>query len=320
MNPVIIDMDPGVDDALAIILALHSSELDVVGISVVNGNVPVDQGVDNTLKVLDLLGRQEIPVYVGAGKPLQREPVYAFEVHGPQGLGEAELPESETLPAGEAIAFLIEMIKARPGEVSLVALGPLTNLAMAEAREPGILSQVRQLVVMGGALLKPGNISPMNEFNFHVDPHAARQVIQSGANLILVPIGATRQVELEEEKIQQQVAVKKGPVVAFCEAAMRTAIAYAKRFYGYAGIHLHDPLAIGLAIDPQLCSIEPFWLDVETEGELTAGQVVVDCRPFVRDEDRVGYEVDCAVEVEVERFMKMFEERVLAEQQGISNE
>ncbi len=163
MRPVILDVDPGVDDALAILMALHSPELEIIGLTTVSGNVPLDQTTENALKVLELAGRTDVPVYMGAARPLAREPRHAYEVHGPEGLGAAELPDPEAIPAGDAIDFLIEGIEARLGEVIVVATGPLTNLALAEARCPGILSHARRLVIMGGVLHEPGNISPHTE-------------------------------------------------------------------------------------------------------------------------------------------------------------
>lgn len=311
MRPVILDVDPGVDDALAILLALHSPELELVGISAVNGNVPLSQTTENALKVLELGGRTDIPVYMGAERPLQREPIHAFEVHGPHGLGGAHLPEPETLPAGDAVDFLIRGIQSRTGEVIVVATGPLTNLALAESRAPGILKQARRVVVMGGALHPPGNISPLSEFNFCADPHAARQVLACGANLALVPLEASRQVWLERELLQQRIADREEPIAMFCAAAAQTAMAYEEQLYGRAGIYLHDPLAVGLAIYPELCRMQSLWLDVETSGELTAGQVVVDRRPFVRQGQRAGREVECGVEVQGEGFIDLVLERVL---------
>ena len=310
MRPVILDMDPGVDDALAIVLALNSPEIEVMGVSVVSGNVPLEDCARNAMQVLELLERQDMPVYVGAGRPLVREPVYAFEVHGERGLGEAELPEPDMMPLGDATSFMIESINARPGEVTLVATGPLTNLAIAEARAPGILQQARRVIAMGGALQEPGNITPMSEFNFHVDPHAARNVLMAGANMTLLPLGVTRQVTLEEAAIQQR-ALSDSPRVQFCADAARTVIDFGKRLYGRDSMALHDPLAVALAIDPEICETEIHWLDVETEGQLVAGQVVVDRRPFIDDGDRVGAEVECAMRANTERVLALFTERVL---------
>lgn len=311
MRPVILDVDPGVDDAMAIILALNSPEIEVMGVSVVSGNVPLSDCARNAMQVLELLERQDMPVYVGASKPLVREAVYAFEIHGERGLGEAELPEPEMMPLGDATSFLIESINARPGEVTVVATGPLTNLAIAEAREPGILQQARRIIAMGGALQEPGNVTPMSEFNFHIDPHAARNVLMAGANVTLLPLGVTQQVALDQATLQQQIdaGAKYAP---FCVEAARSVIAAGKRLYGRDNMFLHDPLAVALAIAPDICETEIHWLDVETDGQLAAGQVVVDRRPFVDDGERVGAEVECAMRADIERVMSLFVDRVLS--------
>jgi len=310
MRPVILDMDPGVDDAMAIMLALNSPEIELMGVSVVSGNVPLADCARNAMQVLELLERQDMPVYVGAGKPLVREPIHSFGVHGERGLGEAELPEPEMMPLGDATSFIIESINARPGEVTVVATGPLTNLSIAEAREPGVLQQARRIITMGGALQEPGNITPMSEFNFHVDPHAARNVLMAGANVTLLPLGATQQVALDQATLKERVDAGAGHA-SFCAAAARSVIASGQRLYGRDSMFLHDPLAVALAVIPEVCETEVHWLDVETEGQLAAGQVVVDRRPFADDGDRVGAEVECAVRVNVEQVMGLFMERVL---------
>ena len=311
MKPVILDVDPGVDDALAILMALHSPELELIGLTTTSGNVALDPATENALKVLELAGRPDIPVYMGAAKPLAGEPRHAYEIHGPDGLGGAELPDPEAMPAGDAVDFLIAGIEARLGEVIVVATGPLTNLALAEARCPGILSQSRRLVIMGGVLHEPGNISPQAEFNFHADPHAARQVVQSGANIALVPLEAARQLWLEQAQLQQRLADRSDPLARFCAAATQTVIDFETEHYGRRGMHLHDPLAVGLSIFPELCQVQPMWIDVEPEGQLTAGQMVVDRRPFIIDGHLVGYPVECATKVNVPGFLEVFLDRLL---------
>ena len=311
MRPVILDMDPGVDDALAMLMAIHSPELEIIGLSTVSGNVTLEQTTENALKVFELAGRADIPVFMGAPRPLQREPVYAYEVHGHDGLGASDLPEPEAMPAGEAIEFLIENIEARLGEVVVVATGPLTNLALAETRKPGILSRARRLVIMGGVLQEHGNISPLAEFNFHADPHAARQVINSGANIALLPLEVTRQVWLEQEQLLQRLADRSDPLARFCVEATQTVMAFETKLYGRAGMHLHDPLALGLAVFPELCMMQTMWVDVEPSGELTSGQLVVDRRPFVIDDHLVGNEVECGMVVDVPDFIEIFLDRLL---------
>ena len=302
------DVDTGVDDALALLLALASPEVELVGVSTVAGNVPLHRTTDNTLRLLQWAGRDDVPVYAGAERPLVRDAVAADDVHGATGLGTAHLPEARTSPAGDGVEFLLSSLQTRPGEMTLVATGPLTNLARAEARVPGVLRQARQVVLMGGAVRVPGNITPTAEFNFYADPHAARQVLASGAELILVGLDVTDQVWLKQVDLQACT----GAYAAFCRAACEPVIAFESAHYGFAGMHVHDPVALGAALWPQLFRTQQLWVDVETSGELTVGQVVVDQRALASDQERLGRPVTCAVEVDQARFLALFTERVLA--------
>lgn len=311
MQPIILDVDMGVDDALAIMLALQSPEVELLGISTVFGNVPLNQATRNALQVLELMGRDEIPVYVGAGEPLVRKLVHAAAVHGESGLGDAVLPDPEMLPAGNALDFLIEGIQARPSEVIVVATGPLTNLALVEKKQPGILDQARRVLVMGGALAEAGNITPVSEFNSFADPHAFHQLIKAETNMSLIPLDVTHQLGLAAETIAARLARRDDAVARFIRESTRTVIAFEQEHYNYAGVHLHDPAAVAMGIDSSLFEMETLVLDVETMGELTTGQVVVDRRAFSNEEERQGYPVDCAMKVDVDRLMYMFEQRVL---------
>ena len=313
MQPVILDVDMGVDDALAIILALQSPEVELLGISTVFGNVPLGQATRNALQVLELMERDDIPVYVGADEPLVRQPVHAEAVHGKTGLGAAELPEPETLPAGNALDFIVAALEGRPGQVIIVATGPLTNLALVEQQQPDILNQARRVLVMGGALAEAGNITPVSEYNSFADPHALHYLIAAGINMTLIPLDVTHRLGLAAEVIEARLSGRDDALASFVRDATQTVIDFEREHYGFAGLHLHDPAAIALAIDASLCQSQTYVLDVETTGELTAGQVVVDRRPLSRDEEREGYPIDCAMGVDVERFMQLFTHRVLGE-------
>ena len=306
-TPLIVDVDTGVDDALALLLALSSPEVELIGVSTVAGNVPLRRTTDNTLRLLQWMRRDDIPVHVGAERPLVRDAVAADDVHGESGLGAAHLPEARNSPAGDGVEFLLSTLQAQPGEVTLVATGPLTNLAQAEARVPGVLRQARQVVIMGGAVGVPGNITPTAEFNFYADPHAARQVLASEAEMVLVGLDATEQVWLKQADLQACT----GPYAAFCQAACEPVIAFEAEYYGFAGMRLHDPVALGAALWPQFFRTQQLWVDVETTGELTAGQLIVDQRALASDQERLGRPVACAMEVEQARFLELFTERVL---------
>jgi inosine-uridine nucleoside N-ribohydrolase len=311
-KPVILDVDPGVDDALAILLALRSEELEVRALTVVNGNVPLISGVENALKVVELAGRGDIPVYGGAERPLRRDAIHAKTFHGESGLGDARLPTPSISAHGDAVDFMKTALRSEPGVVTVVALGPLTNLALVEQRDPGILQCARQIVVMGGALHSPGNVAPHSEFNFFVDPDAARAVIRSGAALTLVPLDATRIVDLSREELQQQPKTNESPAARFCEDATRVGMAIAERMSGGAVFYLHDPLAVATTIDASICNYEEYWIDIETEGELTAGQVVFDRRMYANEADRTGRRIRCAVTADRQRMLRLFFDRALA--------
>lgn len=312
MKPVILDMDPGVDDALAILLALKSPELKVVGLTTVNGNVALRHGARNALRVLKLAGRADIPVHAGASRPLVRSPIHAEMVHGQDGLGDVGVPDAgREVDSEDAVGFLSRMLLAEPGEVTLIATGPLTNLALAERQTPGILKKAREVIVMGGAVREQGNATPTGEFNFVTDPHAAREVLRSGANLTIVPLDVTHRCLLTETAFQKRIAPLKSPISDFVIRTTALCRAYMKRSEGIEGFHLHDPLAVGVGIDPSFCAMEAMRLDVETEGTLTAGQVVADRRRYLDGGRLNGSDVRVCVGVNRRRFVAFFLERVL---------
>ncbi len=308
-HPIILDTDPGVDDALAIMLALGSPELDVMGICTVSGNVPLSTGTRNAQGLLQLLERTEIPVYAGADQPLKRDPVFATEVHGESGMGQAVLPEPAQDVRGNAVDFLVQTLSDQPGEITIIAVGPLTNLALAEQRQPGTLQKARQVIIMGGAIAETGNSTPVAEFNFYADPHAAHTVIHSGATLLLVPLDATRQGVLSETDIENKIAPLKTVASQFAVDAVQNVFALYRQLGREPIVYLHDPLAVGAAITPELLRSENLYIDIETTGDLTIGQIVTDRRglppPY-----RLGKPVDCAMHVDAEAFLSLFLKRI----------
>lgn len=310
MTPVILDMDPGVDDALALLLALRCPELSVRAVTTVSGNVPVDQGTDNALRVLTLAGRDDVPVYRGADVPLIGEPVHAEHIHGAGGLGDAVLPPSTREIAGDAVAFLLDGLAEAPGLVTLIATGPLTNLALAEGRQPGVLRQAARVVIMGGALQDAGNAAPGCEFNFWADPQAAREVLRSGADILLVPLDATHQVLLSPDELSSMAAGDAGPLRQFVRMAAALPMATARREYGYDGLYLHDPLAVAVVARPDLVRVVSASVDVETQGELTAGRLVADERTFTDPSHRHGTLVEWVSRVNREAFLEWFTQRL----------
>ena len=306
-RPVILDVDTGVDDALAIILALRSPELDLKGILTVSGNVHVSQTTANTLTVLDFLEAPPIPVAAGAAAPLARPGITAGDVHGGDGLGgvAGRFPSSRRAVTEDAVGFLLEAISRQPEQLTLIATAPLTNIAVAIEKDVQTMRKLRALFVMGGAVRVPGNVGPVSEFNFAVDPEAAAIVLEAGLPLTLVPLDVTERVVLTRQLLDD--VSPAGRLHAFVEEIVAATMAFHRMRGEGEGIVLHDPLAVGVALDSSLVRREPMALAVETRGALTAGMAVAD----LRRRCRAAPTADVCVEVETERFLRLFTERVL---------
>jgi inosine-uridine nucleoside N-ribohydrolase len=306
-RPVVMDVDTGVDDALAIILALRAPEYELQGISTVSGNVHVSQATVNTLTVLDVLEAPPIPVVAGAAAPLSRPGMTAADVHGGDGLGGVadRFPSSRRRVMEDAAGFILEAIRRFPGELTLVATGPLTNLALAIQKDIQAMRRLRALIVMGGAVRVPGNVGPVSEFNFAVDPEAAAIVLGAGLPLTLVPLDVTERVVLTRRRLDG--VNPAGTVYTFVRQITTSTMAFHRTRGEQEGIFLHDPLAVGVALDSSLVRQEPMALAVETRGALTAGMTVADLR---RGTPASPTATVC-VEVEAERFLRLFTERVL---------
>src|SRR5712691_10227011 len=270
---VIIDTDPGVDDALALLLAMRSPELKIEAITPVAGNVPLELTLPNALRMVEIAGRTDIPVAAGAKGPLVRRLVTAAYVHGENGLGGAVFPEPKIKPVAEPAAeFIRQIVRKYPGEVTLITVGPLTNVATALNSDPELAGMVRGLTMMGGSL-SGGNITPAAEFNIYVDPEAARILFQSGIPITMVGLDVTRKTALTEAHLRQLEAGQNAVSQAAAKIA-RNAIAH-NRQQGFAvDPHMHDSLAVAAFLDPSLLKFEDYYVDVETAGELTAGETV----------------------------------------------
>lgn len=306
---VILDTDPGVDDALAILLALASPELRVEALTTVAGNCSVEQGTSNALRVLELAGRGDIPVAQGMGVPLVRPVRTAPEAHGESGLGAAQLPPPTGQPVAQhGVELLIERVIGAPGEITLVAVGPLTNLAMALRLEPNLASAVREVIVMGGAIRAAGNITPLAEFNIHCDPHAAHIVFHSGMPITLVPLDVTDRVLLTAADIEQLAAIP-SPISAFVRDTMEPYLVYLERIRGLQGCALHDPLALALAFAPQLVDLSPLYVDVGLGPGACLGKTFADFHQVEGEEPNMRVALDVrgreAVEIFLERIRRL---------------
>lgn len=274
---IIIDTDPGQDDAVAILLALGSAELEIVGMTAVAGNVPLKLTEKNARKICELAGRPDIKVYSGAIRPLARELVTAEEVHGETGLNGPQLPEpTMKLQDQYAVDFIVEtLMKEESGAITLCALGPLTNIALALIREPKIAPRIKEIVLMGGGFFEGGNVTPTAEFNIYVDPHAANVVFKSGIPVVMMPLDVTHKALTTAKRTQ---AFRKlGTRVGTATAEM---LEFFERFdeekYGTDGGPLHDPCVIAYLLKPELFSGRNCNVTVETASELTMGMTVID--------------------------------------------
>ncbi len=273
---IIFDTDPGIDDAIALLLALRSPELNVVGVTSVFGNVDVAQTTRNALHLLAVADRTDIPVARGAAAPLVR-PFNggAPEVHGEDGLGNIGVPDpSQAAITQSAAQFIVEQVLAQPGEITLVAVGPLTNLALALRLAPEIVGAVRQVVLMGGAAFVPGNVSPVAEANILSDPEAAAAVFGAGWPLVMVGLDVTNKIAADEAYVSRLAEVG-DPFGQFIAQIVPVYFDFHRAIYNVNRIHVHDPAAIAYLLQPALFQTEQFPVQVVCGG-LADAQIIVD--------------------------------------------
>jgi len=274
---IIIDTDPGQDDAVAILLALASPELEVLGITAVAGNVPLHLTTKNALKICELAGKTDTKVYAGAIRPMVRPLVTAEHVHGRTGLDGPDLPEpTMQLQEQHAVDFIVEtLMREEPGTVTLCPLGPLTNIALALVREPRIASRIKQIVLMGGGFFEGGNTTPAAEFNIYVDPQAAHVVFRSGVPIVMMPLDVTHKALTTARRVEKFRAM--GTRVGTATAEL---LDFFERFdeekYGTDGGPLHDPCVIAYLIKPELFKGRNCNVEIEIGSELTMGMTVID--------------------------------------------
>ena len=275
---IIIDTDPGQDDAVAILLALASpEELEVLGVVAVAGNVGLHHNANNARKVVELSGRRDVPVYAGCARPLRRTLVTAEHVHGDTGLNGPDLPDP-TIPlqAQHGVDYLVDtLMAAEPGTITLCTLGPLTNIAMAMIKQPAIIERIGEIVMMGGAYFEVGNITPAAEFNIYVDPEAADIVLRSGVPITMLPLDVTHQIQSTPERLAAILALGNNSGEAV-HAMLSFSESFDLKKYGWEGAPLHDPTVIAYLLQPDLFKGRQCNVSVETASELTVGMTVTD--------------------------------------------
>jgi len=275
---IIIDTDPGQDDAVAILLALASpEEIEVLGITAVAGNVPLDLTAKNARIICELAGKVDVPVFAGCDRPLGRDLVTAEHVHGKTGLDGPNLPDP-TMPLqdGHAVDYIIDTLRsAEPGTITLCPLGPLTNIAMALEKAPDIAERIHRIVLMGGAYFEVGNITPAAEFNIYVDPQAADIVFKRGVDIVVMPLDVTHKALVTKARndafraLETPVGIAVAQMTDFFER-------FDKEKYGSAGAPLHDPCVTAYLIRPDLFTGRRVNVEIETQSELTLGMTVAD--------------------------------------------
>ncbi|RJP69182.1 MAG: nucleoside hydrolase [Candidatus Abyssobacteria bacterium SURF_17] len=319
-KPVIIDTDPGVDDALALILALRSPELHVKAITTVNGNTSLRQSTENALRILEIVALPDPPpVIPGAAIPLNREPIPSASIHGRDGLGEITFlkdrrgkkkytpPRHKPEPT-YAPGAIIELVNEHPGEITIITLGPLTNIALALQTDPGLSRHVKEIITMGGAYSVPGNVTPAAEFNFYCDPEAAQEVIGSGIPLTLVGLDVTRSARLSRHALMNATK-KRTRLNQFLRDSTEFVMDFYREREGYHGCCVHDALAVMAAIDGSIIGTKRAHVEIETEGKLTAGMSVADLRPYARGKTGAP-NATIALYVDSTRFEQQLLERI----------
>jgi purine nucleosidase len=338
---LILDVDTGIDDSLALLYAAASPEADLVAVTCVSGNIEARQVAINTRAILELAGRTDVEVALGREVPLIRPLETTPETHGPQGLGHAELPApSQPLSDRHAVDLIVAEARRRAGEITLVTLGPLTNLALAVMREPDLPGLLKGYTLMGGAYGVAGNTTPTTEWNIHCDPEAAAIVFRAWGEAVAadpsIPrplalgLDVTEQARLLPEDMvrlarragstpDDSIALARGedpmlatrsvagnPIVRYIADALRFYMEFHARYDGFYGAFIHDPLAVAAALDRGLVTTEPLHVDVETRGALTTGMTVADRRKLTGKPANL----DVAVSANVPEFMSRLVERV----------
>jgi len=317
---IIIDTDPGTDDALALMLALNSPELDVRAVTVVPGNVTAAMGLDNALRMVSLANRCDIPVAAGAQHPLFQKLITAEFWHGKNGLANVELPASKCkVDARFGPDLIIEMVHASPHEITLVPVGPLTDIALAVEKDPSIVPLVKEVILMGGSI-SGGNVNAAAEFNIYNDPEAAQIVFQAGWPVTMVGLEVGDKA-LFTHKYLEELEQTHGPINDFIVSVLKFMINISAQF-GSPGAPMYDPSAVAVAIDSSLVKVREMHVDVETRGEFTRGETVANRhgevernvldgdRYIIEGVDKIKPNAKVCVDVDADRFLQFFVSRI----------
>jgi purine nucleosidase len=337
--PLILDVDTGIDDSLALLYAAASAEAELLAVTCVSGNTDARQVAVNTLGVLELAGRPDVEVAIGREVPLERPLVTTPETHGPTGTGYAVLRPSSTSPSERhGVDVIVDAARGRPGEITLVTLGALTNVAVALEREPRLPGLLQRLVIMGGAYGAQGNTTPTTEWNIHCDPEAARIVFRAWGDAVgtdpairrplAMGLDVTERARIEpahlvrlarragstpdeshtngNDPLTSSLSVASNPMIRFLADALRFYFEFHREYDGFYGAFIHDPLVVAAALDSSLVTTEALYVDVETRGEITTGMTVTDRRRLTGKPPNL----DVASDADVATFLERLIERV----------
>lgn len=303
---VILDTDPGIDDALAFILLKAMPEIELQAITVTHGNTSVEKCTTNALKLVELLGMQNIPVAMGADQPLVKALSVAEETHGDTGLGHAVLPTPTTnVVATNAANLIIEIVNANPGEITILCIGPVTNLALALLKEPSLRKKIKNVVSMAGTIHYPGNATPSSEYNVFCDPESFDILLRSGIDLTIVPLDVTYQCLFTKDHVARLNGARED-IRNFIDRSTAFYMEFHAEYQGIQGCAINDPLAAAILVKPELVTFRDYFLDIELHGQFTTAKISAD--HFNATSNRPNAKV--AMEVNVDGFMDFFIERV----------
>lgn len=308
MERIIMDVDPGIDDSLAIIFALQSPELRIEGITVVSGNVEVEQATQNALKAVEM-SEKEVSVYKGMALPLVRPYQDATDTHGADGIGENFFPHPNKTPEKEhAVDFIVRKVNENPHELTILALGPLTNIAKAIQEDPKTMKKVKRIVLMGGSATYHGNCSPVAEYNFWVDPHAAKSVFASGIEVTMVGLDVTHRIVFTPH-LREVVYQLRTPLAQYVYDITQFYVDFHWKQEKTIGCVINDPLAVATLVEPTLVKTAPAFVDIETDG-IAIGQSVAD---FYGRRNQGKWNTHVCVDVDPKAFFQLFLHRLFPE-------